>query len=358
MTQLDSLGITYVVLHPEDIDGILQDIELAWRVTGSESRAKELTKDMKERMARIVTRVQDTPKVKVFYTFATTDLNSPWTAGPGSFVDSLITMAGGENIGATALAPWIQFSLEEVLSSDPEVIVVDASHGSAVTPMEELKQHAQTWPRDEIDLHRPTIDEVQASIYNALIGFYRLAFSSLRNILEQMTIGLHLELTDNQKIFSDWVSGDRELRFGWATDNVSHHSSVYNLERHLANMTGDNLFQQKTQKKRAGFARRLYSELSQFTHGGPAFTNADLWDGSNGPIFVPKAFEKWSATFAKAYALGVLEVKLAQPKIKALGSGSSLTIRNLFKQIVNRVPQKEDGSIILQTILNLKDVWK
>lgn len=203
-----------------------------------------------------------------------------------------------------------------------------------------------------------TIDEVQASIYNALIGFYRLAFSSLRNILEQMTIGLHLELTDNQKIFSDWVNGDRELRFGWATDNVSHHSSVYNLERHLTNMTGDNLFQQKTQKKRAGFARRLYSELSQFTHGGPAFTNADLWDGSNGPIFVPKAFEKWSATFAKVYALGVLEVKLAQPKIKALGSGSSLTIRNLFKQIVNRVPQKEGGSIILQTILNLKDVWK
>ena len=59
------------------------------------------------------------------------------------------------------------------------------------------------------------IDEVQASIYNALVGFYRLAFSSLRNILEQMTIGLHLELSGNQKMFSDWLNGDRELKFGW-----------------------------------------------------------------------------------------------------------------------------------------------
>ena len=141
MTQLDSLGITYVVLHPEDIDGILHDIELVGRVTASERSAKKLIDDMKQRTADVGTRVQGAPGVKVFYTFATTDLNSPWTAGPGSFVDSLITLAGGENIGATALAPWIQFSLEEVLSSDPEVIIVDASHGSAVTPMEELKQH-------------------------------------------------------------------------------------------------------------------------------------------------------------------------------------------------------------------------
>ncbi|MFC2003252.1 ABC transporter substrate-binding protein [Chloroflexota bacterium] len=62
-------------------------------------------------------------------------------AGPGSFVDSLITLAGGENIAATALAPWIQFSIEEVVSSDPEVIIVDASHGSAVVSIEELRRH-------------------------------------------------------------------------------------------------------------------------------------------------------------------------------------------------------------------------
>jgi len=141
MTQLDVLGITYIVLDPEDIDGILKDIELVGQVTGTGRRAEEVIKDMQDRMLRVSAQVKDAPRVKVFYTFATTDLNNPWTAGPGSFVDSLITMAGGENIGAKALTPWIQFSIEEVLAADPQVIIVDAGHGSAVTPITELKRH-------------------------------------------------------------------------------------------------------------------------------------------------------------------------------------------------------------------------
>jgi len=141
MTQLDSLGINYFVLDPEDVGGIITNIELVGRVTGTETEAEEVTRGLRTRMEQVVTRAQNAPRVKVFYTFATTNLNSPWTAGPGSFVDSLITMAGGENIGATAIAPWVQFSLEKVVGSDPEVIIVDASHGSAVTPIEELKQH-------------------------------------------------------------------------------------------------------------------------------------------------------------------------------------------------------------------------
>ncbi len=141
MTQLDSLGITYIVLDPNDVDGILENIELVGKVTGVDKKAGEVIKDMQDRILQITTRVKDAPRVKVFYTFATTDLNNPWTAGPGSFVDSLITLAGGENVGAKASAPWIQFSIEEVIAADPEVIIVDAGHGSAVTPIAELKQH-------------------------------------------------------------------------------------------------------------------------------------------------------------------------------------------------------------------------
>jgi len=141
MPQLDSLGITYIVLDPKDIDGILKDIELVGEVTGTERKAKEVIKDMQDRMFYVSTRVEDAPKVKVFYTFATIDLNNPWTAGPGSFIDSLITMAGGENIGAKALTPWAQFSIEEVVAADPQVIIIDISHGSVVMTKEELEQH-------------------------------------------------------------------------------------------------------------------------------------------------------------------------------------------------------------------------
>ena len=139
--QLDELGINYIVLQPKDIDGILKNIELVGRVTATERRAGEVVKGMKNRMSQVTNKVKGAPRVRVFYTFATTDLNNPWTAGPGTFIDSLITMAGGENVAARLQVPYAQFSIEEVVASDPDIIILDASMGSAVTPLEELRQH-------------------------------------------------------------------------------------------------------------------------------------------------------------------------------------------------------------------------
>jgi len=139
--QLDSLDITVIVLQPEDIDGIFKDIELAGKVTGTQARAKKLIKEMERDISRILNQVKDAPPVRVFYIIDATDLNNPWTAGPGSFADSLITMAGGQNIAAQAQGAWVQFSLEAVVASDPEIIILPAKHGTAFTSPEVLKGH-------------------------------------------------------------------------------------------------------------------------------------------------------------------------------------------------------------------------
>jgi iron complex transport system substrate-binding protein len=102
--QLGSLGITYMVIDPKDIDSIYHDIELLGKVTGVGGRAEKLVKDMRERVAQVMARVKGAPRPKVFYIIdAVTDPNNPWTAGPGSFIDSLITMAGGENVATPTL---------------------------------------------------------------------------------------------------------------------------------------------------------------------------------------------------------------------------------------------------------------
>ena len=140
--QLDSLGVTYMVINPKNFDDIYKDIELLGKAAGIEGRASKLIKDMKTDISRITDRVKDVPKVRVFYIIdAVTDPNNPWTAGPGSFVDALITMAGGENVAAKASSPWVQFSIEEVVSSDPEIIIIDSSQGTVVISKEELRQH-------------------------------------------------------------------------------------------------------------------------------------------------------------------------------------------------------------------------
>lgn len=140
--QLDNLGITYMIIEPRDVDGIFKDIELLGRVTGVEGRAGELIKNMEGEISRIVNQVEGAPTVRVIYVLDVTDLSNPWTAGPGSFVDFFIAMAGGENIASEAPAPWVQFSIEEVVSSDPEVIILTSKHGTTFTSPEALKGHS------------------------------------------------------------------------------------------------------------------------------------------------------------------------------------------------------------------------
>jgi iron complex transport system substrate-binding protein len=142
---LTDLGITLVVIDPKDIDTIMQDFELLGKLTGRQKEASAITSDMERRLTDISRRVQDTTKVMVFYTFAVTDLNNPWSAGPGSFVDALITLAGGQNV-VSGTEAWIQVSVEQVLGGNPELIIVDTSMGSAVESLETLRTQMNSHP--------------------------------------------------------------------------------------------------------------------------------------------------------------------------------------------------------------------
>ena len=124
-----------------DIDGILRDIELIGMVTGTEDEAEELIEDMEDTIDDVLDRVEGAPEVSVFYIIDATDLTLPWTAGPGSFIDVLITMAGGENIAAEAPGDWVQFSLEEVVGADPDFIIMQTMiGGEPAVPIETLEE--------------------------------------------------------------------------------------------------------------------------------------------------------------------------------------------------------------------------
>jgi len=140
ITKLDSLGIPLAVIDPKDINGILRDIELLGNVTGSQKEATELTSDMKKRIGAVVDAVSSASRPSVFYVFDATDTTKPWTAGPGSFVDVLISLGGGNNVAASASDPWIQFNMEELVDADPEILLVDSHMGTAVISPEELKE--------------------------------------------------------------------------------------------------------------------------------------------------------------------------------------------------------------------------
>ena len=136
---MEDLGLTVLVLAPSDIEGIFADIELVGRATGAEDEAADLVSELRARMDEVLSRVAQAERQPlVFYELDATDPTRPWTAGPGSFIDALITMAGGINLGASAEMEWAQFSTEEVIAQDPEIIILgDANYGVTVESVEE-----------------------------------------------------------------------------------------------------------------------------------------------------------------------------------------------------------------------------
>ncbi len=144
-SELDALGIKFMVLDPEDIDGISKDIEVVGKITGIEKRAEELIEDMQDSISQVTTLMENASKVRVFFIVDATDPTLPWTAGTGSFIDALITMAGGENIAAKGQGAWVQFSLEQIVSSDPEVIIIQTMTGGIPTVSKEELEASPAW---------------------------------------------------------------------------------------------------------------------------------------------------------------------------------------------------------------------
>lgn len=136
---LQDLGLTvFLLANPVDMDGMYAMLGIAAQLTGRETETETLVASLQERVAvieEIISSAETTPVV--FYELDSTDPSAPWTAGPGTFIDTLITMAGGENLGASFEGAWVQVSSEELLSKDPEVIVLgDAVWGVTVESVE------------------------------------------------------------------------------------------------------------------------------------------------------------------------------------------------------------------------------
>ena len=46
-----------------------------------------------------------------------------------------------------------------------------------------------------------------------------------------------------------------------------------------------------------------YAHLCNYAHSRPGYTNVDAWQGSNGPVFIPKVFIQFWTDFCDTVAL-------------------------------------------------------
>jgi iron complex transport system substrate-binding protein len=132
IASLENLGVTvYTVPNPSTLEEMYANLVDVAQMTGHESEAVRLVGSLKERVAEVdekILRISYGPTV--YYELDATEPTKPFTAGPGSFVELLITRAGGINVGAGLGSQWAQISLEQLLVADPAFIILgDAAYG-------------------------------------------------------------------------------------------------------------------------------------------------------------------------------------------------------------------------------------
>jgi len=140
---LAGLGLTvYATSVAANLDDIYHDILAVGTLTGQTDEAETLVADLRARVEAVSARTAGmAERPRVFYEIDATDPASPWTAGPGSFIDQLLTLAGGTNVGNVGADLYYQISLEELVNQDPDVIVLGSSTYGGQTP-ELLAQRA------------------------------------------------------------------------------------------------------------------------------------------------------------------------------------------------------------------------
>jgi hypothetical protein len=160
-------------------------------------------------------------------------------------------------------------------------------------------------------------DSLQACIFNALCGFYRVAASCLRAGIEYSVAGTYLQMERNKADALRWQKGELEIKFYEACSKLNGNSKVKMLEDFLKKEMKYTIFQQGNKNKKidAGWARDLFSELSNFVHGRPPYSEGALWEGSNGPVFIRSSFGRVYAHYLDVCALFYVLVKLCRSEI-------------------------------------------
>ncbi|MGI4789949.1 MAG: ABC transporter substrate-binding protein [Janthinobacterium lividum] len=129
VARLTALHQPVLAVTPTSLAAIETSLRQIGARTGTSKQAALVIAQMehKVRLAAQITAADKRPHPRVLIVI---QVNPLWTSGAGSFMDDLVTRAGGINIGK-AVRGYGPFSKELVLAHPPDVILGDASSEAA-----------------------------------------------------------------------------------------------------------------------------------------------------------------------------------------------------------------------------------
>jgi iron complex transport system substrate-binding protein len=117
----ERLGVAVIYLPNRRLNDLYADIVGVAAACGRPAQGAALVQQMREKIDGIAAHsATRAPRPRVLYL-----LGLPgFTAGGTSYINDLITIAGGDNVAAASAAPYPDLSAEAIVKADPDVIIV------------------------------------------------------------------------------------------------------------------------------------------------------------------------------------------------------------------------------------------
>jgi iron complex transport system substrate-binding protein len=159
VSRLVSLQIPVYGARTESIADVLRTTRDLGKLLGIPATADSLARDLENQLERIRAVAATRPRVRVAYILS---IDPPTVAGPDTYINELIGIAGGDNIFADVRALWPQVNLEEVIRRAPDALVIARERGS--DPVPELQNHAGWRELDAVRNRR--VQAVEPDLFN------------------------------------------------------------------------------------------------------------------------------------------------------------------------------------------------
>lgn len=127
LQQIRDAGVkVFVVKNALDFNETYTTIEQVGRATGKLAEAQKIVEDMKAKVEDVKAKVAKVESKKTVFV-ETSDVPQIFTPGNGTFMQEILDMVNAENIAADQEG-WFEISPEEIVSRNPEVIIVMYSY--------------------------------------------------------------------------------------------------------------------------------------------------------------------------------------------------------------------------------------
>lgn len=119
--ELERVGLPTLALRHNDLEDLFRNLRRMGELTGRTEEARRLGARLRCRLEAVSRLTRAAPRRRVYYEVWS---DPPITVGAGSYLDTLIAIAGGRNVFGHIRAPSPRVGPEAIVAADPDVILL------------------------------------------------------------------------------------------------------------------------------------------------------------------------------------------------------------------------------------------